>query len=45
MTPGARVQACIELLGQIAAEAQDASAVIDAYFRTRRYAGSATGAP
>ncbi|PIW29476.1 MAG: rRNA cytosine-C5-methylase [Rhodospirillales bacterium CG15_BIG_FIL_POST_REV_8_21_14_020_66_15] len=40
MTPGARVQACIELLGQIAAEAQDASAVIDAYFRTRRYAGA-----
>jgi len=40
MTPGARVQACIELLAQIAAEAQDASAVIDAYFRTRRYAGS-----
>ena len=40
MTPGARVQACIELLAQIAAEAQDASAVIDAYFRTRRYAGA-----
>ncbi|MEQ8506773.1 MAG: RsmB/NOP family class I SAM-dependent RNA methyltransferase [Rhodospirillales bacterium] len=40
MTPGARVQACIELLAQIAAEAQDSSAVIDSYFRTRRYAGS-----
>ena len=40
MTPGARVQASIELLGQIAAEAQDSSAVLDAYFRTRRYAGS-----
>lgn len=40
MTPGARVQACIELLAQIATEAQDASTVIDAYFRTRRYAGA-----
>ena len=40
MTPGARVQACIELLAQIAAEAQDSSTVIDTYFRTRRYAGS-----
>ena len=40
MTPGARVQACIELLTQIAAEAQDSSTVLDAYFRARRYAGS-----
>lgn len=40
MTPGARVQAAIDLLDQIATEAQDSSGVIDGYFRSRRYAGS-----
>ena len=40
MTPGARIQATIELLGLIAAEPQDASAVIDGYFKSRRFAGA-----
>lgn len=40
MTPGARAQACIELLIAIEAEKQAPDQVIDGYFRTRRYAGS-----
>ncbi len=40
MTPGARVQATIDLLEAIAAENQPPDQVIDGYFRTRRYAGS-----
>ncbi len=40
MTPGARVQASIELLSQIGAEAQDPGTAIDGYFRSRRYAGA-----
>lgn len=40
MTPGARVQATIELLVEMAAQAADASGVIDGYFRKRRFAGA-----
>lgn len=40
MTPGARVQASIELLTAIEAENQPPDQIIDGYFRTRRYAGS-----
>jgi 16S rRNA (cytosine967-C5)-methyltransferase len=40
MTPGARVQASIELLSAIDAENQPPDQIIDGYFRTRRYAGS-----
>lgn len=40
MTPGARVQATIELLTEIQAGGQPPDQVIDGYFRTRRYAGS-----
>ena len=40
MTPGARVQATIELLTAIDAENQPPDQIIDGYFRTRRYAGS-----
>jgi 16S rRNA (cytosine967-C5)-methyltransferase len=40
MTPGARVQATVELLTAIDAEDQPPDQVIDGYFRTRRYAGS-----
>ncbi len=44
MTPGARVQAAIELLDEIVAAARSsgpaADTIISAYFKTRRYAGS-----
>ena len=44
MTPPARVQAAIELLDQVIASARDdgppADAIVTAYFKTRRYAGS-----
>lgn len=44
MTPGARVQAAIELLDEIIAAAKSAGAAADtlisAYFKSRRYAGS-----
>ncbi len=40
MTPGARIEASIELLGLIAATDQAPDQVIDGYFRKRRYAGS-----
>jgi 16S rRNA (cytosine967-C5)-methyltransferase len=44
MTPAARVQAAIEILDQVIASARDdgppADAIVTAYFKTRRYAGS-----
>lgn len=44
MTPPARVQAAIEILDQVIASAQEngppADALVTAYFKTRRYAGS-----
>lgn len=40
MTPGARVQAGIEILSAIDAEDQAPDQIIDGYFRKRRYAGS-----
>ena len=40
MTPGARVQAAIELLDQIAAAKTPADRLVGNYFRGRRYAGS-----
>jgi len=40
MTPGARVQATIDLLAAIDADNQPPDQIIDGYFRTRRYAGS-----
>ncbi len=44
MTPSARVQAAIELLDEVIASARDdgppADAIVAAYFKTRRYAGS-----
>lgn len=40
MTPGARVQASIELLVDIGANEQPPDSIIDDYFRRRRYAGS-----
>ncbi len=44
MTPSARVQAAIELLDEVVASARDdgppADAIVAAYFKTRRYAGS-----
>ncbi|HEV7370998.1 RsmB/NOP family class I SAM-dependent RNA methyltransferase [Arenibaculum sp.] len=40
MTPGARHQAAIELLDEVAATPRPADAVISAYFRSRRYIGS-----
>ncbi len=44
MTPSARVEAAIEILDQIIASARDdgppADAIVSAYFKTRRYAGS-----
>ena len=44
MTPSARVQAAIEILDQVIASARDegppADAIVSAYFKTRRYAGS-----
>ena len=44
MTPSARVQAGIELLDEVIASARDdgppADAIVAAYFKTRRYAGS-----
>ncbi len=40
MTPGARIQASIELLAEIADSQQPPDTVIDDYFRRRRYAGS-----
>lgn len=39
MTPGARIQAAIELDGEIEAAERPADVVIAAYFRRRRYAG------
>lgn len=44
MTPQARVQAAIEIVDQVIASARDdgppADALVSAYFKTRRYAGS-----
>jgi len=40
MTPGARVQAAIELLGTIWAGREPPDRIADEYFRKRRYAGS-----
>jgi 16S rRNA (cytosine967-C5)-methyltransferase len=44
MTPSARVQAAIEILDQVLASARDdgppADALVQRYFKTRRYAGS-----
>lgn len=44
MTPAARIQAAIELLDAVIASARDdgppADAIVSAYFKTRRYAGS-----
>ena len=40
MTPGARLQAAIELLDQIAASGVPADHLVGNYFRSRRYAGS-----
>lgn len=40
MTPGARLQAVIELLDQVWAGRQPADQLADAYFKKRRYAGS-----
>ncbi|WP_205480667.1 RsmB/NOP family class I SAM-dependent RNA methyltransferase [Sphingomonas arenae] len=44
MTPAARVQAAVEILDQVIASARDdgppADAIVTAYFKARRYAGS-----
>jgi len=44
MTPAARVQAAIEILDEVIASARDdgppADAIVQRYFKTRRYAGS-----
>lgn len=44
MTPSARAQAAVEILDQVIASARDdgppADALVSAYFKTRRYAGS-----
>src|SRR4249919_935781 len=44
MTPAARVQAAIEILDEVIAAARDdgppADAIVQRYFKTRRYAGS-----
>lgn len=40
MRPGARLQAAIEISAALEGAGQPAAAVIDAYFRTRRYAGA-----
>lgn len=40
MTPAARIQAAIELLGNILDEQRPADGVVSAYFRSRRYIGS-----
>jgi 16S rRNA (cytosine967-C5)-methyltransferase len=40
MTPGARLQATIELLEQIWSGSTPADQVVDSYFKRRRYAGS-----
>jgi|GEM_PF-3264130 len=40
MTPGARIEAAIELLDEIRGGTRPADQVIDAYFKRRRYAGS-----
>jgi 16S rRNA (cytosine967-C5)-methyltransferase len=40
MTPGARLQAAIEILDQAFAAPLPPDAILDAYFRRRRYAGS-----
>ncbi|MBL4690453.1 MAG: RsmB/NOP family class I SAM-dependent RNA methyltransferase [Rhodospirillales bacterium] len=40
MTPGARMQAVIELLDAIQSGVEPTNRLIDAYFRKRRYAGS-----
>jgi 16S rRNA (cytosine967-C5)-methyltransferase len=40
MTPGARLQAAIELCADIDSSAVSADALTDVYFRSRRYAGS-----
>lgn len=44
MTPAARLQAAVEILGEVIASARDdgpaADAIVGRYFKTRRYAGS-----
>ncbi|MEK9672945.1 MAG: RsmB/NOP family class I SAM-dependent RNA methyltransferase [Rhodospirillaceae bacterium] len=40
MTPGARIQAAIDILGQIDREDQDSASLIERYFRSRRFAGA-----
>lgn len=40
MTPGARIQAALEILDNIHARNDPADRIIDKYFRKRRYAGS-----
>ena len=40
MTPGARIQAAIEILEQVWSGKQAADRVADMYLKTRRYAGS-----
>ncbi len=40
MTPGARIQAAIELLGDIEAAPVPAERIVSGYFRKRRYIGS-----
>jgi len=40
MTPGARIAAAIDCLDAIAKEVRPADAVLESYFRKRRYAGS-----
>ncbi len=40
MTPGARIQAAIELLDQIAGTTAPADRLVASFFRSRRYAGS-----
>lgn len=40
MTPGARIQATLELLTEIEATPRPADAVLSAYFRARRYIGA-----
>ncbi|HSK41016.1 MAG TPA: rRNA cytosine-C5-methylase, partial [Arenibaculum sp.] len=40
MTPGARLQAAIDLLGEVGNTPRPADAVISAFFRNRRYIGA-----
>lgn len=40
VTPGARIQACIELLAEVLASPRPADGVVSAWFRERRYIGS-----